>query len=402
MRAIVGSGISGLAIAACDRNSLCIGPSSNFSIPDPFTFVHATDLVMSFLEDILGKEERIGVANVKITVPSSVEPSSVATGKSPEGPFTMPREVGMDRVGGVSKNGFLVAVDLPSSRIKEAIEKRLLSEGRLVRASVRKISRTSNGKFCIFTDDAQIEADEIVSTVHFDVFERLFSEWSPGSEIVAGDHLAVVDKLPEGNKRGSEIRYSSDTAMAPSKTVTNTIERVVGEEYTNQAAFDRVKSLPSVRVTRRARFSGRLAPPPEGVIFAGRFATGRPRWRIEDSIFLAKEGLALSKMFSEQAMFDETLIRRASINRDERPTLLLFHLFSEVAELQREIVWKKHRKVHSTSKLTSVLEEATDCVKIILSLLNHYGITEREFFQSFRDKSSVVWSRFMDEFYGGV
>jgi dimeric dUTPase (all-alpha-NTP-PPase superfamily) len=136
------------------------------------------------------------------------------------------------------------------------------------------------------------------------------------------------------------------------------------------------------------------------VYFVGRFATAQSNWRIEDSIFVAKRGFLLSEVIKEQKRFNEALEVRLP-RGVEREQDLLLHLFSEVAELQRELRWKRNRpKRKDRVKTTSVLEESVDCVKVILSILEGHSITERALMEAFEKKNRVVWLRFVEEFYG--
>jgi len=297
--------------------------------------------------------------------------------------------LGSDRISAVQSSMLLSVINVPIFKICDKLSKQLSS--RIVSDIVLSMARTSEG-FKVFTSAGkEFLASEIISTIPFDAFAKIFPEWDPGNKIrCENSYFSIEDYC--GNT--SSITYPKDNPKV-AKIVENSFVKKRGVEYR--------KAIPNKSCIYKAtKFFGRINPPPEGVTFVGRFASGNPHWRIEDSIFLAKNGTILSKFLSEQSRFAVALNEVRPASDEQRARSVILHLYSEVGELLREINWKEHVRTRTTVKATNVLEESIDCIKLLFDVLARFNYTDREIVNAFNDKSKRVWNKFLNEFYGGV
>lgn len=75
---------------------------------------------------------------------------------------------------------------------------------------------------------------------------------------------------------------------------------------------------------------------------------------------------------------------------------LLLQLYEEVAELQRAADQDRHHLLKRPEPIVSnILEQGVDVTKVLLSILQLFGVSASEFAQAFRDKTAIVqdkWS----------
>jgi hypothetical protein len=399
---VIGAGFSGLSFGIYGRDVLVVGKRQEATRDDPFTFLHYTECVGRLLE-LVG----ISTNTVEVNISTrSQAPSGIVSSKLMRKDQRWTE--GTDTVGwakeGVSFRAFGTRMSAVCDAMRKSIPGRCIAN-----ANVVAIFRKGDGGFLLNLDDGRsVEAQSVISTVHYSIFADLFTPgWSPGNRVGTKDLLFTCEEYKEGMP--SSISYGrefeSEEWEGAVKIVRNGVCGMVGKEYENtpsnaKAVEDRYSDKCLIR--KGVRFYGRLNAPPQGVIFAGRFATANAHWQLEDSAFIAQNGMTLTNIMSEQARFDDALVHEMGETNDaERAVKLVLHLYSEVGELLRELDWKMH-KPRRRSKSTSVREELIDCIKLITAIASIMGFTEKEICDAFSEKSKVVWRKFAMENRGGV
>jgi len=384
---VLGAGITGLIFCFYNPRSVLIR-DDNKRTENPFVFIQHNRYTETLLKDL-----GVSVPVVGVKVNSVLSPDRVVEGKIGKGNFAS-EYIGTDRISNVGKNNLLRVYDISEKQLCDILESRIVNKTHNAKA----IKVLADSNMIELETGVAIEYSRLISTVHFSIFEKLCPNWNVGEAVSAKDLFFSVH--PKSDMRSSSISYFSKEDDSVIKTVTNKASGAVGVEYNgdhpNFVCSDDICKLPG------ARFFGNANPPPEGVIFSGRFATANSHWRIEDSIYLSLEGLFLAEMLDEQKRFDFTLKSRLGVKTEERVHRLILHAHSELSELLRETNWKMN--VHNSKRVnaTSVLEEGIDVIKLILAVLLEYCYTPREITEKFWDKSQTNWDKFLNEFYGGV
>lgn len=386
---VIGSGISALAYAFYQSDCVVVAPDWDKEQPDnPFVFLHKTPYSDRLLKDL-----GVDVPIVEVAV-APIPPSKNAerkTGSTASDRSTL--GAARDRIGFIGNDGIMLAWRTSIAVIRSRLQWKLVERGVVVH---------KEGLQRIFTDSVQLADgslvgyDHLVSTLHFATFQSLHDSWEAGSEAGTTPLRFFIKK----GASGSFIKYYEDGPI--SKTAGNVGCNLTGNEIVASCSDEDAKAVAAregckLIEVQGLRVTGRIAPAPRNCTFTGRFATGNCRWKLEDSLFIAQHGPLLSHLFSTQIRFDRHIEKVTGIVGEERAKNLLLHLFSEVAEVQREMNWKIHTGVRI--KDSNALMELTDVFKLTLALVTQLGFTEREFIESFNTKSEMNWDKFLNEHF---
>jgi len=373
---VLGGGISALSFLLYHPDAIAITEKVS-KIDNPFVIIQKhpeTENLMKTLDlspDVIGVEVRPEL--------NSEEIISRKMRKN-----TNTKVIGTDRIANVDEGMKREAFEISERELLDEIYVKV--EDRVV---FDKILSIGNKYISCKKNKISVSDKEIISTLHFLEYSKLHKTWR-ASGIVSKSRYYEIKNAPELRK--SSIIYGKEGNIA--KIFKNSIVKKIGYEYVN-------KTENSIEM-KNSKFYGSLSPPPKNTVFIGRFATANPHYRLEDSLFVAQEGYPLCKMLTEQKRFDYYLEKRRPSRYSDRMKSLVLHTYTELSELLREIDWKENRSKKTPIKLTSILEESIDVIKLILSILAKNNYTEREIYRMFFEKSKVVWDRFLTEFYGGV
>lgn len=376
-RFVIGGGISAMAFAYYNRNVTLIDSSKNI-VDSPFVFIHENRCTDKLLYD-LGLEKEVINVLIKPKQADSVLRRKVGAGKDDMD------YAGTLRISGIGPGNFLKAYNLSESSLCERLREEIKDQ--IIYGNLVGINETN-----IILEDKILPYDEIISTMHFLGFQKLYPSWLPGDKIKTMDVSAVEEPY---TGKVSSIEYLTGDVI---RIFHNAGVKKIGKEYASPEVAPE-----GAKLHKDIRFHGQIAPPPEKVLFVGRFANANPHWLLEDSIFVAQEGYIWLKMLTEQRRFDYAITSvHPNIGFEARIHNLLLHLHSEISELLRETNYKTHIHEKSVVKSSSILEEGIDIIKLTMAILNMFNYTEREIYEMFKDKSSRIWKKFLDSFYGGV
>jgi len=372
MKVIIGGGISGLVFAFYNRDSIVIDEGKNKD-DSPFVFIQKNIYTEKLLDDLNIKN--INIVNVLIT-PQLAE-------KVIENKVQKQREYfGTDKIANIGEGCILKVFAIKESELCNYLKNSILD--RII--SPAKVSMITDN--LVYTEKQSFPYTEIISTIHYKVFEQIYPSWKSGNNIFCQKMIIRKEKTESPD---NSIEYYTDGDII--KCVKNSIVGYIGYE---------MKENCSGTIIEDARFFGKIAPAPKNVLFLGRFATANSHWRIEDSIFVAQQGYLLAKMLEEQKRFDIAVEKVSNVVGTERIQKLILHLHSELSELLREINWKMHKKENKIIKATSILEESIDIIKFVFAILHAFDYTPREIYEMFTNKSEKVWKELLENFYGGV
>jgi hypothetical protein len=374
---VIGGGISGYIFTLYNPEYYLICDKSESKYDNPFVFIQKNKYTTQLLNHLDLYPDSIMV-NIQADNSENVVNKKIAHKSK-----IQERYIGTDKIANISKNEQLEVYDITEVKICKEIEKRI--EGKIIQGLAVEI----NADKLYISNGDKYDYDKIISTVHFNNFGAVMPSWNCGNDIKSESLFYSVES---SDVKNSKIEYSCGRGIK--KIVYNSIQKCIATEYKNNRIT--AKELPN------SRLSGRINPPPENVTFSGRFATANSHWRIEDSIFLATEGLLLSRMIDEQRRIDKAISNKSKIKGDLRIQKLILGAHSELSELLREIPWEMHVRNSSKVKATNVLEECIDIIKYIFAILHEYEYTPREISEMFFSKSAIVWNKFIQEFYGGV
>jgi len=375
---VIGGGISGLSFAFYHRDSVVIS-DSNEKKDSPFVFIQKNSYTDDLLYDL-----GLSVASEDVLVYPKESEDVISDKMGNRGLKSF--FSGTDRISNIGEGFILKVQSIKESDIVKALESAV--GDRIIKDKVIRI----DGNVVSTVKGESYGYEELISTMHFKGFEKVYGGWEAGDDIKLVK--MYIDEVEDHSVDKNKISYNC--AKGIKKMVENRITESIGYELTD-GNKDREGSCKEL-----SRFSGRLNPPPKDVIFIGRFATANPHWRIEDSIFVAQQGYVLSKILSEQRRFDRAVDYANKTTAFDRCKDLVLHIHAEATELLRELNWKTHRREGKRVKATSILEEGIDIMKLLFGILNAFLYTEREIYEMFHAKSKVVWDRFLNDFYGGV
>lgn len=397
MRFIIGAGISGLLMRLYNPDAVLVdGGKPAFS---PAVFIHRTEEIEKALKDL---QLDVSPHDIQVIPREPAEAIQDKMGSEPELGF-----IGRNRICELRRDFLLGAYDISleelTKTISDALKKRTKSgyiEGKVTRITKDRITiRTKEG-------EESHPYEEIISTIHFGAFASIHDSWSYDRSNVEFSEMYVSEEEAEDLKKSS-IDYTPDPSTGLIRTLKNRPARKIYREY-KTSPMDSLICRPgnpfqdTVEKVQQWRFKGSIPPPPEKVVFVGRFATGLPNWRIQDSAFIAQGGISLARMMAEQYRFDYHLMRKNQTSIEERVKNLVLHIHAEASELLREVDWKQNAKKEGKTKSTSVIEEITDISKLLLSIANIFNYTPRDLYLNFMRKSDVIWDRYLDQFYGGI
>jgi hypothetical protein len=369
---VIGGGISGLSFAFYHRDSVVITPDGEKK-DSPFVFIQENSYTTKLIYD-LNLE-----ANTEDVMVYPKESDDVISDKV--GGISS-FFVGTDKIANIGEGFILKALSIRESDVVNMLRKAV--KDRVIKDKVIRI----DGNIVFTESGEQYQYDELISTMHFKEFEKVFGGWECGEDVKLVKMF--IDEVDDPSVSKNKISYNC--AKGVKKMVENKITKSIGYEMTENKGTCKEMS----------RFTGRLNPAPKNVIFLGRFATANSHWRIEDSIFIAQQGYMLAKMLTEQRRFDRAVDYANKVAATDRCKDLVLHVHSEASELLRELNWKTHRKEGKIVKATSILEEGIDIIKLVFGILNMFLYTEREIYEMFYEKTRIVWSKFLTDFYGNV
>jgi hypothetical protein len=372
---VIGGGISGLGFAFYHMDSVVVAEES-IKKDSPFVFIQENQYTSSMCVD-LGLPTDSEDVMVYPREADDVVKDKVGGLRS----FFS----GTDRIANIGEGFILKVISLRESQIVAALYEAVRS--RVIHGKVVRI----DGNVAFLESGDSIEYEELISTMHFKAFEKVYGGWECGDDIQLVK--MYIDEVEDKSVTKNKIAYNC--AKGISKMVENRITGSIGYELLD--GKDREGSCREM-----SRFKGLLNPPPKNVTFVGRFATANPHWRIEDSIFIAQNGYMFSKMLNEQKRFDKAVDYANRTKALDRSKDLALHIHSEVSELVRELNLKTNRKEQRPVKATNILEEGIDIIKLVYGILNMYNYTEREIVEMFFSKTQKVWDRFLGDFYGGI
>ncbi len=374
---VIGGGISGYIFALYNPNYYLICDKSEIKNNNPFVFIQKNKYT-TYLLNFIGLYPESIMVNIFANNSKSVIGKKINKKSKIQGAY-----IGTDKIANIGRNEQLEVYNITETDICKKIE--TLIDSRIISGRVSEI----NSNKLIVSDNTKYDYDNIISTIHFNNFSEIMPSWNCGCDIKSE---SLFYSIENSDCKSSSIQYNCTKGIK--KIVHNSIQKCIATEYNSNNIA--AKELPN------SRLSGRINPPPEKITFSGRFATGNSHWRIEDSIFLAAEGLLLSNMIDEQRRIDKAISEKSKIKGDLRIQKLILGAHSELSELLREIPWEMHLKNSSKVKATNVLEECIDVIKYIFAILHEYEYTPREISEMFFNKSTIVWNKFIQEFYGGV
>jgi hypothetical protein len=301
---------------------------------------------------------------------------------------------GTDKIGSIKRDHHALIYRVKISDICEKIVSGFGEDTLLIEAEVVRINSET-----VVLSDREIEHSRIISTIDPISFSKIFPSWS--KNFVSSNDSEFYFSIGEIEQDFDEIIYFEEGNIT--KQLNNVAENASWKEYKEYP--DVVKKGDKIFSRKGVRFNnGKAFVPPEGVIFVGRFSTGNVHWRIEDSIFVAKKGLAISEFIAEQQRFDTAVKEKKEMPFAERLQHVLLGLHSEVSELAESINFKLNRPNSTTEPVDAekILMDFVDIFKYALSIANEFNFTPREIYDGFFEKSDILWKRFVKEFYGGT
>lgn len=395
MKIIIGKGISGLAtLFYSGQDTFLIGEGEHK--PSPFHFINVSEESIKLFKDL---NIPINILSVDIFLPEVGNKEKILQNKI--GPEALNKRwfQGTDRLSLAAKEGKMQVLDKSLCWVCKILEERL--ENRIIRDRVAKILKEENGFRIELEKSPQIlSCEEIISTINGVDFEKIYPGWRIGEASPSDIKLLIS---PFDGKRSS-ITYEDPKQSGVIKIFKNSLVHMQGREIAKNFPMSKAKPEETLYYMNQSRFSRRFPPPPERVSFIGRGATGLPKWRISDSLFLAQKGNMLSFFLEEQRRFSDQLLKlNKGLSLENKAEKTVLHLFSEVSELLREINWEIHKGLNrKTIKSTSILEEGVDCLKLIFDLFQIFEYSPREIHRFYQNKSETVWNQLLENFYGGV
>lgn len=371
---IIGGGISALTYAYYNKGTVI---ADNIKIQNnPAVFIQKNKYTKKLLEDL-----NIQAKTLECRI--NFEKSKEEIFKDKIGEEISKRFLGMDKIANVGKHLKLEIYDIKESDICRKLYEEL--ENRVLVDTVEKIDK----EFIYLKSGKILPYERIITTMHFKKFEKVYPFWKSNSDC-SFIYFSINDN-PEKEPE-SFITYCKNEDVLK-KIVYNNILNQTFYEYKKET--DGCCKLPS-------RIDKKVSPPPENIFFVGRFATGNPWWRLEDSIFIAQKGLVLSEFLNTQKRFDEIIEKQQNKTREERVKDMVLHIYSEANELIEQTDWKTNKVANKTIRASTVLEEGTDIIKLVYGILLQYNYTERQIYEMFFEKDDRNWSRFLNDYYGGV
>ena len=373
---IIGGGISGCVFAFYHPDYFLIDEDKPKS-DSPFIFIQENRYTKKLLSDIGLNPE---VISVSVSADNSDKVLSNKSGSE------VKKYIGTDKIANIGKNNELFVYNITERDICKEILKSV--KDRVFKGMASGIGRDkihiSNG-----TSNLGFEYDRIVSTIHFEDFRVVMPSWKSGNNYST---TSLFYDIADTSEKGSSITYYNGDC---SKVVINSIQGKIAKEYKTGSASNEIK---------RARISGTISPPPEKITFLGRFANCNPHWRIEDSIYIAQNGLELSDILDEQRRFDEAVKLKSDVGMDLRMQSLILGAHSELSELLEQIPYGPHKNSAKSKIMDSknILMESIDVIKYMLAVMHEFNFTPREVYEMFFTKSNILWERFTNDFYGGV
>lgn len=392
-RFIIGGGMTGLIFAYYNPNCYIINepPKERLESESAFTFINDTKYNRELLDDLSIPYEK---HPVKIT--SKTSPDKILSNKIGQPSPCDFKIIGSDRLSAIGEGLILYVLNVPVSIVKEALERSIGEErfiyGRAVEISSDKIFYIPAGSI----ERAQpLYYDEVISTIHFRAFEKIYYGWDSGPDI---KEFAFRYREVKEDIKSSEIIYGYDDKIH--RRILNAITGTRGDEISDS---EWVRGDSSVEILRGRKIKGKINPPPKGCVFIGRFATANSKWRYDDSVFVAKYGFILSRILAEQKRFDSAVKQKSgNESLDERIKSLVLHAHSELTELLREVSWKDNKPKEQVIKRTSILEESIDVIRLILAILHEFNYSEKEIYEMFLSKTKITWDKLLDDFFGGL